>query len=131
MSLRTVERAVAHLRREVLAQTAATVRFETPPGHQLQIDFGTVRVPIGDEPLKVHLFVATLGYSRRIYVARVPSRTPVGLAARPGRRLQALRWHSREKCWSTTRERWSTSTTPRPAKSPSTTASMPSAATGA
>ena len=69
VSLRTVERAVAHLRREVLAQTAATVRFETPPGHQVQIDFGTVRVPIADEQLKVHLFVATLGYSRRIYVA--------------------------------------------------------------
>lgn len=69
VSLRTVERAVAHLRREVLAQTAATVRFETPPGHQLQIDFGTVRVPIADEQVKVHLFVATLGYSRRIYVA--------------------------------------------------------------
>ena len=30
VSLRTVERAVAHLRREVLAQTLATVRFETP-----------------------------------------------------------------------------------------------------
>ena len=69
VSLRTVERAVVHLRREVLAQTAATVRFETPPGHQLQIDFGTVRVPIADEPVKVHLFVATLGYSRRTYVA--------------------------------------------------------------
>jgi transposase len=69
VSLRTVERAVVHLRREVLAQTAATVRFETPPGHQLQIDFGTVRVPIADEPIKVHLFVATLGYSRRTYVA--------------------------------------------------------------
>jgi transposase len=69
VSLRTVERAVAHLRCEVLAQTAATVRFETPPGHQLQIDFGTVRVPVGDESIKVHLFVATLGYSRRIYVA--------------------------------------------------------------
>jgi len=69
VSLRTVERAVAHLRREVLAQTAATVRFETPAGHQLQIDFGTVRVPIADEQVKVHLFVATLGYSRRIYVA--------------------------------------------------------------
>lgn len=69
VSLRTVERAVAHLRREVLAQTAATVRFETPPGHQLQIDFGTVRVPIANEQVKVHLFVATLGYSRRTYVA--------------------------------------------------------------
>ena len=69
VSLRTVERAVTHLRREVLAQSAATVRFETPPGHQLQIDFGTVRVPIAEEQVKVHLFVATLGYSRRTYVA--------------------------------------------------------------
>lgn len=69
VSLRTVERAVVHLRREVLAQSMATVRYETPPGRQLQIDFGTVRVPVADEPLKVHLFVATLGYSRRTFVA--------------------------------------------------------------
>lgn len=69
VSLRTVERAVEHLRREVLAQSLATVRYETPPGHQLQIDFGTVRVPVAEEALKVHLFVATLSYSRRAYVA--------------------------------------------------------------
>lgn len=67
-SLRTVERAVAHLRREVFAQTVATVRFETPPGHQLQIDFGSLNVGVADETLKVHLFVATLGYSRRTFV---------------------------------------------------------------
>ena len=46
------------------------MRFETPPGHQLQIDFGTVRVPVGGERTKVHLFVATLGFSRRTYNAR-------------------------------------------------------------
>ena len=69
VSLRTVERAVAHLRREILAQGTATIRFETPPGHQLQIDFGTVRVGIAQESQKVHLFVSTLGYSRRTYVA--------------------------------------------------------------
>jgi transposase len=69
VSLRTVERAVAHLRREVMAQGVATIRFETPPGHQLQIDFGSVRVWIGAEAQRVHLFVATLGYSRRTYVA--------------------------------------------------------------
>lgn len=68
VSLRTVERAVAHLRREAFAQSAATVRFETPPGHQLQIDFGTVRIQIADESTRVSLFVATLGYSRRTYV---------------------------------------------------------------
>jgi transposase len=68
IGLRTVERAVAHLRRELHAQTLATVRFETPPGHQLQIDFGSVRVPVAGEVIKIHLFVATLGYSRRTYV---------------------------------------------------------------
>lgn len=40
VSLRTVERAVAPLRRELRAEARATVRFETPPGCQLQIDFG-------------------------------------------------------------------------------------------
>jgi hypothetical protein len=34
---------VAHLRHEVMAQSVATVRYEAPPGHQLQIDFGIVR----------------------------------------------------------------------------------------
>lgn len=40
------------------------VRFETPPGHQLQVDFTTIRR--GQAPLKA--FVATLGYSRATYV---------------------------------------------------------------
>jgi transposase len=69
VSLRTVERAVGHLRKEVLAQDTATIRFETPPGQQLQIDFGCCNVTIAGEAAKIHLFVATLGYSRRIYVA--------------------------------------------------------------
>ena len=68
VSLRTIERAVAPLRRELLAQARATVRFETPPGHQLQIDFGEMRVPVGGESERVFLFVATLGYSRRPFV---------------------------------------------------------------
>ena len=69
VSLRTVERAVAPFRRELRAAEVATIRFETAPGEQLQIDFGETGVPIGGERVKVHLFVATLGYSRRTYVA--------------------------------------------------------------
>ena len=69
VSLRTVERAVAPFRRLLTAEAKATVRFETPPGRQLQIDFGQLRVPIADERVRVFLFVATLGYSRRCYVA--------------------------------------------------------------
>ena len=67
--LRTVERAVAPWRRELRAAEIATVRFETAPGEQLQIDFGEITVSIAGERVKVHLFVATLGYSRRPYVA--------------------------------------------------------------
>lgn len=69
VSLRTVERAVSSLRQDLRAQARATVRFETPPGRQLQIDFGEMRrVEIGGEPVRVYLFVATLGWSRRCYV---------------------------------------------------------------
>ena len=68
VSLRTVERAVAPWRRDLEAAARATVRFETPPGRQLQIDFGERRVEIAGERVRVHLFVATLGYSRRRYV---------------------------------------------------------------
>ena len=41
---------------------------DRPPGEQLQIDFGERRAIIGDENVKVYLFVSTLGYSRRLYV---------------------------------------------------------------
>jgi transposase len=68
VSLRTVQRAVEPLRRELRAEAVATVRYETAPGHQLQIDFGSTAVLIGEEPQRIHLFVATLGYSRRCYV---------------------------------------------------------------
>lgn len=45
-------------------KTDPIVRFETPPGQQLQIDFTTIRR--GKDPLKA--FVATLSYSRATYV---------------------------------------------------------------
>jgi transposase len=68
VSLRTVERAVAPFRQALRAAARATVRFETPPGEQLQIDFGERTVEIAGIKERVHLFVATLGYSRRVHV---------------------------------------------------------------
>ena len=68
VSLRTVERATAPLRRDLVAAARATLRFETHPGEQLQIDFGERRVEIGGVAVKVFFFVATLGYSRRLHV---------------------------------------------------------------
>jgi transposase len=67
-SLRTVERALAPYRQELEAEARATVRFETAPGRQLQIDFGERLVAIGERKVKAFLFVATLGYSRRLHV---------------------------------------------------------------
>ncbi|TXD37033.1 IS21 family transposase [Lujinxingia vulgaris] len=68
VSLRTVQRAVAPFRQELVAEAKATVRFETPPGKQLQVDFGTIKVEVGGEPKSVQLCVLTLGYSRRTFV---------------------------------------------------------------
>lgn len=67
-SVRTVQRAVASHRREKQAAQLATVRFETEPGHQLQVDFGEKWVWIRGERVKVHLLAAVLGFSRRIFV---------------------------------------------------------------
>jgi transposase len=68
VDLRTLQRAVAPLRRDERARALATVRFETEPGQQLQIDFGEKIVSIAGQPVKVHLMTAVLGYSRRHYV---------------------------------------------------------------
>lgn len=68
LSLCHVERRVAGWRRELKAHGRATERFEKPPGKQLQIDFREAQVWIGDGKLRIHLFVATLGFSRRLDV---------------------------------------------------------------
>ena len=43
------------------------MRFETEPGEQAQVDYGQLQVWIGEQPETVHLFVFTLGYSRRLF----------------------------------------------------------------
>ena len=68
ISVRTIERAVADIRRERRVAQLATVRVETPPGDQLQIDFGQKRVRIAGAWVRVFLLVAVLGYSRRLFV---------------------------------------------------------------
>jgi transposase len=68
VSERTVQRAVTDLRREQRAAALATVRVETPPGEQLQIDFGQKRVGIANAAVRVFLLVAVLSYSRRLFV---------------------------------------------------------------
>lgn len=67
-SLRTVQRAVAGRRRELRAAQVATVRYETAPGHQMQIDFGQKLVLIAGQLVRVFLLVAVLSHSRRLFV---------------------------------------------------------------
>jgi transposase len=67
-SVRTVQRAVEDRRRQVHAAQVATVRFETKPGQQMQVDFGEKKVRLGGQLVKVFLLVAVLSYSRRLFV---------------------------------------------------------------
>jgi transposase len=68
VSVRTIERAVADIRRAGRAAELATVRVESAPGEQLQIDFGQKRIRIAGEWVRVFLLVAVLSYSRRLFV---------------------------------------------------------------
>jgi transposase len=68
VSERTVQRAVADLRRAERVAALATVRVETPPGDQLQIDFGQQRIGIAGASVRVFVLVAVLSYSRRLFV---------------------------------------------------------------
>lgn len=45
----------------------STVRFETGPGEQAQVDWGSAWVWLGEERVRVHVFTMVLGYSRRIF----------------------------------------------------------------
>lgn len=66
-SVRSVRRYVEG-QREAARPELATVRFETGPGEQAQVDWGMIGVWIGEQRIKVHLFVMVLGFSRRIFV---------------------------------------------------------------
>ena len=68
VSVRTIERAVADIRQAQRASALATVRVETAPGDQLQVDFGQQRVLIAGARVRVFLLVAVLSYSRRLFV---------------------------------------------------------------
>jgi transposase len=80
VTTRTIERAVRDIRQAERVAQLATVRVETAPGDQLQIDFGQQRVRIGDAWVRVFLLVAVLSYSRRLFRQSVSQRAPGRLA---------------------------------------------------
>ena len=66
-SYEAVKLAVRPLRREAAAASLTQRRFETAPGEQAQVDWGQAMVTMGGVRRPVHIFVMTLGYSRRGY----------------------------------------------------------------
>ena len=66
-SYETVKLAVRPLRAEACLAGLTQRRFETAPGEQAQVDWGQVTVRFGAVRATVHVFVMTLGYSRRAY----------------------------------------------------------------
>ena len=66
-SYETVKRFVRPLRAVDQAAERATVRFETPPGQQSQVDWGQARIAFRSRPVVLHVFILTLGYSRRSF----------------------------------------------------------------
>jgi transposase InsO family protein len=63
-----VKRAVRPFRgkRDQLAEV--TLRFERVADYQAQVDWGSTWAQLGENPVRAHLFVMVLGYSRRLYV---------------------------------------------------------------
>lgn len=66
-SYQQVKRFVRPLREERDRLETATVRFETAPGQQAQVDWGTSWVPIAGVDVRIQFFMMVLGYSRRIF----------------------------------------------------------------
>jgi transposase len=69
-SLCVLRRFLVGLRAQRQAHAKATVRFETPPGQQAQVDwaYGGTFPDAQGRPVKVYLFLMVLGFSRMLYV---------------------------------------------------------------
>ncbi len=80
---RTVRRFAASLYPEV--EPEPVVRYETPPGHQAQMDWGEYRL---DDGSRVYAFVGMLSYSRWLYFEYVKSMASETLIACHRRMLQ-------------------------------------------
>lgn len=70
-SVDTVRRFVQTLKEKDHHRAKATVRFETQPGQQAQVDWGECgqfEDPITGKHRKLYVFIMTFGYSRMMYV---------------------------------------------------------------
>jgi len=66
-SYSAVVKYVSPWRAEWQGDDLPTVRFETGPGEQAQVDWGSTALYLGEERVRVHLFTMVLGFSRRVF----------------------------------------------------------------
>jgi transposase len=92
----TVKLFVQPLRAARLSAERALVRFETPPGLQSQIDWGTATVRFRHQPAVRHIFVLTLGFSRRSAYIPCPNETLPQFLDAHERAFEYFGGHTRE-----------------------------------
>lgn len=105
----TVKRFVQPLRAVQMAADQTLTRFETPPGQQSQIDWGQAAVYFGARRVVQHLFVLTLGYSRRGFYCAYPEEKQGCFLEAHERSFEHFGGHTREHlydrprtvCWPT------------------------------
>ena len=69
------------LREELRLAMEATLRFETAPGRQGQVDWGTSAVWLGERRVRTRFFALVLGYSRRMFARGFPNERLASLTA--------------------------------------------------
>lgn len=92
----TVKNFVRPLRALRDAAQLTMTRFETPPGLQSQIDWGQARVHFQTRPVVQHLFVLTLGFSRRGFYDACPDERLPRLLEAHERAFEHFGGHTRE-----------------------------------
>jgi transposase len=95
-SYQTVKRFVRPLRTARLLAEGTWTRFETPPGAQSQIDWGTATVRFRQQSRVLHIFVLTLGFSRRGFYQACPNETLPQLLDAHERAFEHFGGHTRE-----------------------------------
>jgi transposase len=95
-SYETVKLFIRPLRATRLAAERALLRFETPPGQQSQIDWGQARVAFRQASAVRHVFVLTLGFSRRSYYQSCLNETLPQFLDAHERAFEYFRGHTRE-----------------------------------
>jgi transposase len=95
-SYETVKRFVRPLRTAQLLAEGTVTRFETPPGAQSQIDWGTATVRFRQQPQVRHIFVLTLGFSRRSFYQACPNETLPQFLDAHERAFEHFGGHTRE-----------------------------------